>query len=199
MKSPLLSTLFSSVSYAAVVFGTLFFNTSAQAKDLKVVEMFTSQGCYSCPPADELIAKMAARDSSILNLEFHVDYWNQLRYRGEGNWVDPYSSPEYSKRQRQYGSLGLSGRNGVYTPQAVINGVYGNVGSNRRAMSKGLALQSYMPVSVNIDRKDDNTLSISVEGSSSAEADVYFVSFLKSAVLVQPAKQGAILGAARCP
>ena len=77
-----------------LVMSTAFwFSAPAFAEKLKVIELFTSQGCYSCPPADELMAELAAEDESILTLEFHVDYWDQLQYGSAGNWVDPYSSP----------------------------------------------------------------------------------------------------------
>lgn len=158
--------------------GLLLTSTSAFANDLKVVEMFTSQGCYSCPPADKLLGELAEKDESILNLEFHVDYWNQLQYRGEGNWEDPYSSAEYTLRQRQYAALRLAGENGVYTPQAVINGVYGHVGSNRRALKRGLGMQEPMPVSISID-KHDAALNITVKSYTTPDANLFLVSFLK--------------------
>lgn len=157
----------------------LVLSTPSFADGLKVVEMFTSQGCYSCPAADKLLGELAEQDNDILNLEFHVDYWNQLKYRGEGNWEDPFSSAEFTKRQRQYSSLNLKGENGVYTPQAVINGVYGQVGSNRRAMTKGLAMKVDMPVSVSIKQQDDATLNVSVDTEGNFAAYVYLVSFLK--------------------
>lgn len=149
------------------------------ADNLKVVEMFTSQGCYSCPPADKLLGELAEKDENILNLEFHVDYWNQLQYRGEGNWEDPYSSSEYTMRQRQYSALKLAGENGVYTPQAVINGVYGHVGSNRRAINRGLGMKIDMPVSVSVKKHDNTTLKVSVDSETKLDANIYLVSFLK--------------------
>lgn len=157
----------------------LMVSAPSHADGLKVVEMFTSQGCYSCPAADKLLGELAEQDGDILNLEFHVDYWNQLQYRGEGNWEDPFSTAAYTQRQRQYSALRLKGENGVYTPQAVINGVYGHVGSNRRALKKGLSLKVNMPVSVNIEKQDDSTLKVSVNGEASVDAGIYLVSFLK--------------------
>lgn len=90
-----------------------------------VVELFTSQGCSSCPPADRLLSEIAAdptlRDR-VFALSFHVDYWNRL------GWRDPFSSPRWSERQRQYaGRLDAS----VYTPQVVVNGRTEGVGSRR--------------------------------------------------------------------
>ena len=156
-------------------------SASVRADELKVIEMFTSQGCYSCPAADKLLAKMAKKDKDILNLEFHVDYWNQLQYRSAGNWVDPYSAPEYTERQRRYSGLNLRGENGVYTPQAVINGIFGHVGSNHRALKAGLELPNPRPVSVSIARDNAETLNISVSGDTAAapDAQIYLVNFLK--------------------
>ena len=60
-----------------------------------VVELFTSQGCSSCPPADQYLAELAGR-GDVIALSFHVDYWNYM------GWTDPFSRPEYTKRQRLY-------------------------------------------------------------------------------------------------
>lgn len=162
-----------------VVSSLLFISASADADDLKVIELFTSQGCYSCPAADKLIAELAAKDDSVLNLEYHVDYWNKLVYGSEGVWVDPFSSAEYTERQRQYAGKNLRGNNGVYTPQAVINGVYGQVGSDRRAVNKSLNTAAGHPVSIDISRKDDATLLVNISGDVDEDAGVYLVNFLK--------------------
>src|SRR4051812_5679316 len=80
-----------------------------------VVELFTSEGCSSCPPADEAVANLlASYSANVYVLGFHVDYWNNL------GWKDAYSSAGYSQRQQKYGSiLHLSS---IYTPQAIVNG-----------------------------------------------------------------------------
>lgn len=92
-----------------------------------VVELFTSQGCSSCPSADENLAeitKQAAKNGEkIITLSFHVDYWNYL------GWKDPYSTAEATKRQRLY--AGVHGSKQVYTPQMVVNGTTELLGSNR--------------------------------------------------------------------
>src|ERR1041384_198151 len=87
-----------------------------------VVERLTSQGCNSCPPADALLGELAQRPD-LVALAFHVDYWNYI------GWQDPFSSPEATKRQRDYAqSLGLSS---VYTPEMVIDGSFDIVGLDR--------------------------------------------------------------------
>jgi len=102
-----------------------------------VVELFTSQGCSSCPPADAVLSDMA-RDPSlrgrIIPLAFHVDYWDRL------GWRDPFSSPEWSRRQYMYvRALNL---NSAYTPQIVVNGMRQFVGSYRAAIEVELVAQS---------------------------------------------------------
>ena len=102
---------------------------------IAVIELFTSQGCSSCPPADKLlsatIAKASKNGKKIYALSFHVDYWNRL------GWTDPFSDKAYSQRQSAYvKALGLSG---AYTPQMLVNGKTEFVGSNQAALSKALA------------------------------------------------------------
>jgi hypothetical protein len=122
---------------AAVIAGAVVFNVVSQPAPLAshigaspvVVELFTSQGCSSCPPADELLGRIA-RDASlrgrVIPLAFHVDYWNHL------GWRDPFSSAQWSQRQLDYvRALGISG---AYTPQAVVDGRREFVGSNERQL-----------------------------------------------------------------
>jgi hypothetical protein len=85
-----------------------------------VLELFTSQSCSSCPPADALLATLAATRDDVLALDFHVDYWNYL------SWKDRFSLPAATARQRTYASL-LGSE--VYTPQLVVDGQYQAVGS----------------------------------------------------------------------
>ncbi|HEV8581479.1 MAG TPA: DUF1223 domain-containing protein [Thermoanaerobaculia bacterium] len=95
------------------------------ASGIAVVELFTSQGCSSCPPADRLLSKLAenpAYKGAVIPLSFHVDYWNYI------GWTDPYSSSRWSKRQQAYASQ-VFHSNRIYTPQVVVNGRSECVGS----------------------------------------------------------------------
>ncbi|MEZ4301486.1 MAG: DUF1223 domain-containing protein [Polyangiaceae bacterium] len=104
-----------------------------------VVELFSSEGCSSCPPADavlrELSEKQPVEGAEVIALEMHVDYWNDL------GWADPFSSDVYTSRQRVYTSA-LRDRS-AYTPQMVVDGSVGFVGSNaaeaRRAIARAAA------------------------------------------------------------
>lgn len=87
-----------------------------------LVELYTSEGCSSCPPADDLLAELRARDASVHVLAFHVDYWDRL------GWPDPYARPEFTARQE------ARSRRGLYTPQAIVNGAIQLVGSDRAGL-----------------------------------------------------------------
>jgi hypothetical protein len=89
-------------------------------KGVAVLELFTSQGCSSCPPADRLLGTYTSRDNVIV-LSFHVDYWDRM------GWKDPYSSKKFTQRQYDYAS---SLHSNVYTPQLVINGQTEMIGSD---------------------------------------------------------------------
>jgi len=103
---------------------------AAPAEPLVVVELFTSQGCASCPPADAYLAEIVQR-KGVLALSQHVDYWNYM------GWKDPFSSAHASKRQKAYANS--LGARYVYTPQIVVDGRAQDVGSNREAIEAMLA------------------------------------------------------------
>lgn len=112
-----------------------------------VIELFTSEGCSSCPPADELVARIQKEDAGkpVYILAFHVDYWNRL------GWKDPFSSAGYSKRQNDYAAwLKLKS---VYTPQIVVNGRSEFVGSEegtlRNAINAGLHMMPSAKLTLN--------------------------------------------------
>ncbi len=121
-----------------------------------VLELFTSEGCSSCPPADNLLGQLASLDAAVIPLSFHVDYWNRL------GWKDPFSSAEFSDRQRVYGQLFKN--DGVYTPQLVVNGEYEMVGSDRRkaeaAIKKALKENSSIQLTVENLIRDGSKIKI---------------------------------------
>src|SRR5437763_2426113 len=103
-----------------------------------VVELFTSQGCSSCPPADQIVTELAHEQSlrgRVIPLTFHVDYWDRL------GWRDPFSSPEWSRRQSMY--VRALRANAAYTPQVVVGGARQFVGSNRPALEETLVALSH--------------------------------------------------------
>ncbi len=123
-----------------------------------VLELFTSEGCSSCPSADKLLPQLVGLDSNIIPLSFHVDYWNRL------GWIDPFSNSEYSERQRSYArQLNLES---VYTPQLVVNGEYELVGSNRGkaelAIKKALADKATIQLTIESIKKNNGKLSFIV-------------------------------------
>ena len=96
-----------------------------------VLELFTSEGCSSCPPTDALLAKLSAEYAGkVFVLGFHVDYWNRL------GWKDQFSSEAYSNRQGQYGKQFRL--NSIYTPQVVVNGKTEMVGSNESKLRSSI-------------------------------------------------------------
>ncbi len=120
-----------------------------------VLELFTSEGCSSCPPADRLLPELVKIDSNIIPLSFHVDYWNRL------GWTDPFSNSEYSERQRAYSwHFNLES---VYTPQLIINGRNELVGSNRggaeSAIKEALKEKSKVRLTVDNVRTDNGKIS----------------------------------------
>ena len=106
--------------------------TADPGRPRAVVELFTSQGCGKCPPADALLTTLSA-DPTLITLSYAVDYWDYL------GWKDTAARPEFTRRQRAYAAA--RGDNSVYTPQMVINGRAHVVGSDRAAVERTLAEQ----------------------------------------------------------
>lgn len=132
-----------------------------------VVELFTSQGCSSCPPADTLLGELSQR-SDVIALAYHVDYWDYL------GWKDHFSLKEATDRQRLYArSLRLSS---IYTPQMVVDGTIDAVGSDRRAVEAALAGTHQGPA-VTVTPQDGK-LMVSVAAPKSVEtAEVTLVAY----------------------
>ncbi len=146
-------------------------STSAASRQAVVVELFTSEGCSSCPPAEALLKELSATQpvsgAQILALEEHVDYWNQL------GWADPFSSNQYSFRQNDYASK--FGNGSAYTPQMVVDGAKEFVGSRSRearATIEEAARQRKTQVSLSelaSERAGSRTLEIAIPASADAK------------------------------
>jgi hypothetical protein len=137
-----------------------------------VVELFTSQGCSSCPPADRVLAEIAARGDTLA-LAWHVDYWDYI------GWKDSFARPENAKRQRAYAAS--LGSKDVYTPQAIINGhadVVGSKGADVVGMLEKLADGAGgLTVKMNADVKD-GVLSVSIPANDhSADTTLWMIYF----------------------
>ena len=138
-----------------------------------VVELFTSQSCSSCPPAEAFLGELAGRPD-VIALEFHVDYWDDLVHGGAGKWKDPFSHPAFTARQRAYNVV-LRHRPQVYTPQMVIAGRDEAVGSDRPAVLAAIerAAAAGRGLALGISRLAQGGLSVSVEGNGDGPAAVW--------------------------
>jgi hypothetical protein len=122
---------------------------SDSAGPLHVLELYTSQGCSSCPAADALLRVLAARPDTMA-LSFSVDYWDHL------GWKDTLALPKNAQRQRDYAKA--LGTGNVYTPQVVVNGIAQSVGSNKAGIEKAMSATA-------VARKRDIVLSAISNGS----------------------------------
>ena len=116
-----------SVAIAASV--GLFFATSAAAQPRAVVELFTSQGCSSCPEADKLLGEIA-KDPSVIAVSLPIDYWDYL------GWKDTLADPKFTARQKAYSKI--RGDRQVYTPQIIVNGKLHALGSDRAGIERAI-------------------------------------------------------------
>ncbi len=140
-----------------------------ESQSAVVIELFTSQGCSSCPAADKLLSEFidqsVSRELPVYGLSFHVDYWNRL------GWRDPFSSSEYTERQYRYADK--FGNHGVYTPQMVVNGKNEFVGSSKReassAIRTALAANTSVEIKATEIAKSKNTIKLSytISGATS--------------------------------
>jgi hypothetical protein len=135
-------------------------STPVNSKGFALIELFTSEGCSSCPPAEEvmhrLLQKANGESLPVYVLEFHVDYWDYL------GWKDTFAMHNYSTRQQDYGDyLRL---NSIYTPQAIINGKYEMVGSEEdkinAAVSKELQSQGNVIIESKAYKAGDSMIEV---------------------------------------
>jgi len=151
----------------------------ASGEGTVLVELFTSEGCSSCPPADELLVDLARRDPAVYTLEFHVDYWDSL------GWPDPLASPDFTARQRRYARA--LGTTGMFTPQMIVNGTDSFTGSDRahaeESIQRALARPITVPLSIRTRAIDSGSVAVdySATGASSdAVLDVALVEHSRS-------------------
>lgn len=111
----------------------------ARAQEAVVVELYTSQGCSSCPPADALFARLADRPD-LIPLALHVDYWDYL------GWDDAFADPAFTKRQKGYASA--HGARTIYTPQMIISGQVAVVGHKPMELEQAIAAVRSQPTEV---------------------------------------------------
>jgi hypothetical protein len=165
----------------AVIFvlAALFHNMKTQAaapgsapstaKKSVVVELFTSEGCSSCPPADQLLGRLRqeanANGAEVIPLGFHVDYWNS------GSWRDRFSSAAYSRRQEDYARKLRTG--GPYTPQMVVNGEAEFVGSSAGRAQEAIAEAAAQAPSAQVEISSAGRDSIQLKVKSAQPADVF--------------------------
>ncbi|MBO6917514.1 MAG: thioredoxin family protein [Rhizobiaceae bacterium] len=154
---------------------TLSLTSGSQASDelqnpIGVVELFTSQGCSSCPPADKTLSKLI-EEGQVLALSYHVDYWNYL------GWVDTLATKESTDRQYAYAKT--LQRRGVYTPQVIVNGRDHLVGSNYNGIKAKVSTfeqtERGLAVPLSISASDDE-ISISI-GEGQGKASIVAVYF----------------------
>ncbi len=130
-----------------------------------LIELFTSEGCSSCPSADKLMAELAASQSvegaEIIALEEHVDYWNRI------GWDDPFSSAKFTQRQYAYGThFRLEN---VYTPQAVVDGMIEFVGSDRSSALSSVQSSAHLrktEIQIKLAGDDGKQLKVEVSAAS---------------------------------
>jgi hypothetical protein len=152
----------------------------AQAEPRAVIELFTSQGCSSCPPADKLIAEYA-RDPSVIALSLAVDYWDYL------GWKDTLALSGHSNRQRAYAKA--RGDRQVYTPQVVIDGAVHALGSDKAAIERGIrqTREQNAPLTllVKIERSGDKlTVTVSESKDEKGQAEVWLCPITRSVPVV---------------
>jgi hypothetical protein len=153
--------------------------TNKNQKGFAVLELFTSEGCSSCPPADKLMAKIQNeyKNQAVYILAFHVDYWDRL------GWKDVFSAPDNTNRQQEYEKWFNTGS--IYTPQLVVNGMSEFVGSNEfkthDAIKKALATEYKTRLSIESHREADKLILKYTVSNSSKDSRILVVIVQKSA------------------
>jgi hypothetical protein len=150
----------------------------AHADPRAVVELFTSQGCSSCPPADQIIGELA-KDPSVIALSMPIDYWDYL------GWKDTLADSRFSARQKAYSQM--RGDRDVYTPQAVVNGTSHVIGSDRAGIEGAISSTKdsddvmSVPVSMTLTGRQLNvSVAASHPGSSASHGEIWICAISKA-------------------
>lgn len=160
------------IAFGALMAGSLRYLRAASASPLTssdetrrapvLVELFTSEGCSSCPPADTLLEKLdqaqSANGPELVVLSEHVDYWDDT------GWRDPFSSHEFSERQSAYAAQ--FGRGSIYTPQMVVDGQFELVGSDERRVTEAIgdaAKAMKIQVNISLNSRDEKRVTLHIE------------------------------------
>jgi len=152
---------------------SFIFANQAFADDVVVVELFTSQGCEKCPPANLLMEDLT-RDETVISFSWHVDYWDFM------GWQDTMAKPAFTERQKAYNET--LGRKGVYTPQAIINGRREVAGSNKMGLFDIIhssKTSDALPITVTFEG-DASVLNIKLNGPETVEGAVIKIIWLDS-------------------
>ena len=144
---------------------TIYSQNTSDKKGFALLELYTSEGCSSCPPADDLMGKIQNeyKDNNVYVLAYHVDYWDKQ------GWKDIFSNADFTKRQYDYAEF--MDKAPIYTPQIIINGKADFVGSQETSLRNGIKSALSKPVLANINlettQKDTNlSVNYSVEATS---------------------------------
>ena len=148
---------------AVLILLALAAGAPARAGGPVVVELYTSQGCSSCPPADALLTELSERDD-VIALALHVDYWDYI------GWADDFAQPAFTERQRRYAAA--AGERTIYTPQMVIGGRHHVIGAHVMKIAHAIEAAAHAPQPVDVVlHRDGGRVRIDVQGGEGTPED----------------------------
>ena len=148
---------------------------AADGSEPVLLELFTSQGCSSCPPADRLAERLAA-DPRLVVISRPVTYWDRL------GWKDTLASEANTEIQRAYAANGLAGQNGIYTPQLVIDGRFGAIGSHEDEVRGGIARHGGKSnAAIRVRDLGARGIAVGIDGTSARPAELVLIAVRRKA------------------